>query len=92
MGRIGKSFLSCFALRYLCTDGFTNAKTAGIIWPWIWVQGIFSLRRTAYGMVALNKKGDLNEVIIQCSDDNTSKLRESLINTKFINWNNVIII
>ncbi|RVE47730.1 hypothetical protein evm_007619 [Chilo suppressalis] len=44
------------------------------------------------GIVAMNKKGELMEIIVQCPDDDTTTLKTSLFTTKLIDWSDVILI
>ncbi|XP_028173094.1 uncharacterized protein LOC114362040 isoform X2 [Ostrinia furnacalis] len=44
------------------------------------------------GMVALNKKGTLNEVIIQCPSDDTAQLETAVLCSKIIDWKNKIMV
>ncbi|KAL4705559.1 hypothetical protein ACJJTC_006887 [Scirpophaga incertulas] len=44
------------------------------------------------GMVALNPKSKLNEIIIQCPKNDTNRLKEALIMTKIIDWKTVILV
>lgn len=38
------------------------------------------------GMVAVNNKAGFNEIVIQCGNEDTSKLEEALVTTKMIDW------